>query len=188
MNNSYLEDLIDRATLVPDQFQNAYGELTPKQFNWKPSSINWSIGECLSHLVTTNKCYLPIINKVVEGNHKNSLMSKIPGLPGMWGKILLKMVSPEIKKKVKTLKAFQPDSSSIEISLLEEFCQLQQQLIELMKQSDVVDHEKIIITSPASRLITYSLKDTCNILIDHELRHFKQASAVMKEPAFPSSE
>ncbi|MGI9552365.1 MAG: DinB family protein [Aurantibacter sp.] len=186
MNNLYLPALVERAALIPGQFHDSFGDLAPSQFNWKPQAKQWSVGECVAHLIATNNCYFPLINRITEGKHKNSTISRIPGLSRMWGKMLLRMVSPEIKKKVKTLKPFEPDTSDISIRLLDNFEQLQLELIALFKKSDRVDHEKTIITSPASKLITYSLKDTLNILIDHEQRHYNQALAVLARSEFPA--
>lgn len=186
MNNAYLSHLIDRATSIPQQFQDAFGQLPLSHLNWKPSDKEWSVGECIAHLIATNQVYFPLLDSIVKGTHNNAWITKIPGLSRMWGSMLLKMVSPDIKKKVKTLKPFEPDTSDINIGILNDFEQLQHSLIDLFKKSDVVDHEKTFITSPASKLITYSLKDTCNILVDHELRHYNQAMAVLSRPEFPA--
>lgn len=47
------------------------------------------------------------------------------------------------------------------------------------------DPDKTIITSPASQLITYSLKDAFTILVQHLHRHIDQALKVKREAEFP---
>ena len=55
-----------------------------------------------------------------------------------------------------------------------------------MKATEHLDLENIIITSPVSAAITYSIMDAYRIIVVHERRHFEQARRVTEEPSFPS--
>jgi hypothetical protein len=52
-----------------------------------------------------------------------------------------------------------------------------------MKATEHLDLEKIIITSPALGMVTYSLMDAYRIIVVHEARHFQQAKRVTEEKA-----
>jgi hypothetical protein len=54
-----------------------------------------------------------------------------------------------------------------------------------MKATEDLDVEKIIISSPVTNLITYSLMDAYRIIINHEKRHFLQAIRVSEMDGFP---
>jgi hypothetical protein len=49
------------------------------------------------------------------------------------------------------------------------------------------DLDAVKITSPALKIITYSLRDACTIIVVHEQRHFQQAQRVLAIPEFPKS-
>jgi hypothetical protein len=48
-----------------------------------------------------------------------------------------------------------------------------------------LDLEKIVISSPGTNFITYSLMDAYRIIVDHEKRHLLQAMMVAEMNAFP---
>jgi hypothetical protein len=54
-----------------------------------------------------------------------------------------------------------------------------------MKATVVMNPEKIIIYSPVTKVVTYSLLDAYRIIAAHERRHFEQARRVMEMPGFP---
>ena len=55
-----------------------------------------------------------------------------------------------------------------------------------MKASEHLDLERIVITSPVTAAITYSLMDAYRLIVVHEQRHFQQAKRVMEESSFPA--
>ena len=49
--------------------------LSESQINWKPSPENWSIAECVDHLIVTNKLYLKEFEKQFsEKKNKNRFL------------------------------------------------------------------------------------------------------------------
>jgi hypothetical protein len=54
-----------------------------------------------------------------------------------------------------------------------------------MRATEDLDLEKIIISSPVTNLITYSLMDAYRIIITHEKRHLLQAIRVSEMDGFP---
>lgn len=55
-----------------------------------------------------------------------------------------------------------------------------------MKSTEHLDLEKIVISSPVTSAVTYSLMDAYRIIVVHEQRHFQQAKRVIEETGFPS--
>ncbi|HZJ47286.1 MAG TPA: hypothetical protein VFD63_26145, partial [Pyrinomonadaceae bacterium] len=68
---------------------------------------------------------------------------------------------------------------------LQTFVQQQSELVTRMTASASLDLEKIVITSPVARVVTYSLMDAYRIIVVHEERHFQQAQRVTSESSFP---
>ncbi|HYR77456.1 MAG TPA: hypothetical protein VEM96_16700 [Pyrinomonadaceae bacterium] len=55
-----------------------------------------------------------------------------------------------------------------------------------MKATEDLDLEKIIISSPVTKVITYSLMDAYRIIITQEKRHLLQAMRVSEMDGFPT--
>jgi DinB superfamily len=180
-----LPSVINAANNVAEQARTTFGQLTPSQLNWKPSPERWSVAQCFEHLLTSNKGYLPIIDNVLAG-YKRTFWQSMPVLPGLMGKLLIKAMDPSSTRKVKAPKRFQPAQSDIRGSIISDFVDEQKQLVEKMKSTQHLNLDKIVITSPAVAVVTYSLMDAYRFIVVHEQRHFQQAKRVTEEPSFPA--
>lgn len=187
MQNQYLEDLLHEVNLITRKVQAEFGRLSVEQLNWKPSSEQWSVAQCLDHLIKTNQQYFPMLEGVANGTRKQSFWEKLPGLPGFFGKMMLKGLDPSNQKKLKTPAVFNPAASQLPASIVADFVQHQQQLARLIRATDRVDHQKTIVSSPVSGLITFSLKDCISIIVVHEERHFMQAKRLLRASGFPQT-
>jgi len=184
--SSDLESLVSQADAVANDARKEFGGLTKEQLNWKPSPERWSVAQCFAHLTTTNSGYLPIVDSVLKGQKQSSVWQKLPFLPGLWGKVLIKSLDPSQTRKMKAPKKFQPAQSDVSATIIEDFVEQQGRIIERMKATSHLDLEKIIITSPAANFVAYSLMDAYRIIVIHERRHFQQAQRVTQESAFPA--
>jgi hypothetical protein len=180
-----LPAVINAANNVANDAKTTFGHLTPSQLNWKPSAERWSVAQCFEHLLTSNKGYLPIIDNVLAG-YKRTFWQSMPVLPGLMGKLLVKSMDPASTRKVKAPKRFQPAQSDISGSVINDFVDLQKQLVDKMKATEHLDLEKIVISSPITAVVTYSLMDAYRLIVVHEQRHFQQAKRVTEETGFPS--
>jgi hypothetical protein len=180
-----LLSLITAANNVANEAKTTFGGLTPAQLNWKPSAERWSVAQCFDHLLASNKGFLPIIDSVLTGQ-KRTFWQSVPVLPGFWGKLLIKSLDPEKGRKLKAPKNFQPAESDISGSVIDDFVAQQATIVEKMKATEHLELEKIIISSPAAAVITYSLMDAYRVIVVHEARHFQQARRVTDESGFPA--
>ena len=159
--------------------------MTTQQLNWKPSPDEWSVAQCLDHLISSNKGFIPIIKKVKQGEHKPSFKERVPVLPRLFGSLVLNAVKPETKRKLKASKPFQPSSSEIGGDIVSQFQAQQKQIAEHMRSTEALDLRKIIITSPIANFVMYSLFDGYRIIVAHDQRHVAQAKRVMTREGFP---
>jgi hypothetical protein len=182
-----LPELLREADLIAERASQTFGDLNYDQLNWKPTAERWSVAQCFDHLTTSNEPFLKIIDTVTSGNRKSSGMERVPLLPGLLGRLLIKSLDPSTTRKLKAPKMFEPATSDIPLTVLQDFIQLQKNLISKIQDTAHLDLEKIIITSPVSKAVAYSLMDAYRIIVVHEERHFQQAQRVTAESAFPSS-
>ncbi len=182
-----LDSLINQASAIANDARQVFGGLSTSQLNWKPSPERWSVAQCFDHLITSNSGYLPIVEDVLKGQKKSSVWQKLPVLPGLWGKLLIKSLDPSSTRKLKAPKRFEPAQSDVRGTIVEDFVAQQAKIIEGMKATANLDLERIVITSPAASFVAYSLMDAYRIIVVHEQRHFQQAQRVTAESGFPAT-
>jgi DinB family protein len=182
-----LSEILAEAEDISKNAQLTFGHLIAEQINWKPNAESWSVGQCFDHLITTNGSYFPQLDQIIEGKKSTTLWQTIPFLPGLFGRLLINSLNPDSVRKLKAPQAFQPASSNVDPQIISKFAANQNDLIHNIQATaiDVIDLDKVIITSPALKIMTYSLIDAYRIIVAHELRHFKQAQRVMESPGFP---
>jgi len=180
-----LSELVSEANTIINETRESFGNLAAQQLNWKPEADQWSIAQCFDHLVTANGAYFPIFDNVLSREKRNTFWESLPLLPSFWGKMVIKAVAPETTRKRKNPKIFNPSSSRVDEGIIRRFIDQQNDIVGYMKATEGMDLEKIIISSPVSPLITYSLIDAYRIIVTHEERHFLQALRVLETAGFP---
>ena len=175
-----VRDVIREFRDIGKEATQQFGHLNMEQLNWKPSPDKWSIGQVFDHLITSNSTYFPGLEKIIHNEKKNSFWEKLPLLPKIWGGWLKKAMLPG-QGKFKAPKKFKPSSSRIPETIMDDFMQSQEKLIALIEKTESLNRDKIIFTSPVSPIITYSLADIYEILLNHEKRHLLQAQRILEQ-------
>lgn len=182
-----LPDLIAEAHAISNDVKSSFAALTPEQLNWKPDENSWSVAQCLDHLIVINRPYLDIIDNVTAGRYPKTFLHRLPLLPGILGKLLIKSLAPESTRKLKASAKYMPSASSIDAGIVQSFLDSQNLLVEKMKSTRGLDLDTIVITSPVASVVAYSLLDAFRIIVVHEQRHMAQAGRVMQSAGFPSA-
>ncbi|HEY6806272.1 MAG TPA: DinB family protein [Pyrinomonadaceae bacterium] len=173
---------------VTENVRHEFGGLNKEQLNWKPSAERWSVAQCLDHLITGNRSYFPLLESIVNERRKTVMIERLPVLPKLWGRLLIKSLDPKSTRKLKAPASFQPAASDLPATIVDQFAKQQDEFASWMDQTKDLQLERLIITSPAMKLITYSLMDGYRFLVLHEQRHFQQAQRVVAESGFRSAE
>lgn len=188
MNNKHLEELLYRTEMVKQDVRDEFGNLTAFQLNWKPAPEVWSIGQCLHHIIVTDRSYFSQLDAIIGGKYRRPLWSFIPGKSKVWGKLLLSLLRADSAQKIETVDAFQPTQGKVNESIIDDFLAHEEQVIEYLHQLDKVNYAKYYMKSPASKYITYSLRDLSEITLLHQERHFKQAKRLLQMEKFPKAD
>lgn len=181
-----LSTVLSEGRLVADETKRAFGTLSARQINWRPSEGEWSIGQCFDHLIISNRPFFPIIEEILRGEKRARLRERIPVLPALFGKLLIKTLRADSGRKVKARMAFSPSSSRLDPAIVASFLEQQDRLLRLVEASRGLNLESITITSPVAGLVTYSLMDAYRIIVVHEQNHFVQARRALEAPGFPT--
>jgi hypothetical protein len=186
-SSSEITGLVASLRQISDDVRTKFGKLSAEQLNWKPSPESWSVGQCLDHLMTTNRPYVKIVDETLSGNRQTRVMERIPILPGVFGKLLIKYLDPKSERKLKAPLKFQPASSNVPGTIVSDFVKQQGEVAARMEAASGINPERIIISSPAVSVITYSLLDAFRVIETHERRHFAQAERVTQNSHFPGA-
>jgi hypothetical protein len=182
-----LPEIISGLEVITEATQKTFGSLSSLQLNWKPAPDRWSIAQCFEHLMNTNKSYLPIFQRIANDEKKNTVWESMPFLPRFFGGMLVKSLMPTSARKLKAPGVFAPSSSEIDEKIVWRFIDQQKEMTRSMAALEGKDLDAIRLTSPALKLITYSLRDACRIIVVHEQRHFQQAERLVSETGFPEN-
>jgi hypothetical protein len=180
-----LQGLLGELRRVTEEARAGFGALSAEQLNWKPAPEEWSVGQCLDHLIKTNESYFEMLGQVARGEKPTSAWERLSPLTSFWGTFLVKSLEPESTRKIKTTPKFFPSVSGVTEDVVERFAAHQEQLARLMEATASQDLGRVVVTSPFSRFVTYRLLDAYRGILAHERRHLAQARRVTEAEGFP---
>ena len=164
---------------LSQMFRNEFGSVSSEKMNLKPAPESWSIAETIMHLYMTNGDYLKVFEKVNKGESTVPFLGKVPFIVKMFGNMIFKAVDPARKKKIKTMKPWNPSESKVEEDILDKFLEQQKWLSEAIGKTKPYLEKDLVISSPANRNIVYKLEKAIDIVVNHEERHLEQCREVL---------
>ncbi|MCB9284743.1 MAG: DinB family protein [Lewinellaceae bacterium] len=176
MYSKHWTEAIDQNT---QDFQRAFGKLTPKELNWKPASDRWSIAQCIDHIMVINQTYFPVVQALREGTYQAPWHGRFSFLCRFFGNLVLQSVQPTQTRKTKTFPIWEPGQSELPGDILARFAKHQGDLKKMIQSSEELVARRAVISSPANRTIVYHLGMAFEIIVAHEKRHFNQAWEVL---------
>lgn len=180
-----LADVRRELEAIARDAQATFGSLDERQLNWRPDASRWSVAQCLEHLLNANREMFQSLDAALDPVRRRTIWQRVPILPGLFGRILIRSQAPAVTRKFKAPAKAQPASSAIDQRIVERFVAHQREAAERVRALEGRDAERIIMVSPFAALITYSAVDGCRLLVSHERRHVEQARRVISEPGFP---
>ena len=99
---------------------------------------------------------------------------------------LISALAPSNRNRSKASPQAQPASGDLGDSILRRFREHQHELARRVRAlPPELDPRRVTVTSPLSRLMTYSLDDALTVLVVHGRRHLAQAERVTAAEGFP---
>jgi uncharacterized damage-inducible protein DinB len=182
----FIQQMLQKGNESREKVRAEFSTLSLPQLNWKPAEESWSIGQCLDHLVVSDCLYFPAFKKISEGKQEMTFWENWSPLSGLFGKMLENQVQEKVGKKINTPQQFAPSQGNIDLGILERFYKHLDTLLEYIADFIKKDIDKTHITSPVSKVVTYSLRRAITILIQHEHRHINQAIRLKATKGFPA--
>jgi hypothetical protein len=183
-NEGNISNVCSGLQQIAENAAAAFGDLSAHQLNWKPAPDEWSVAQCLDHLLLTNGQMSVPLKRKVDGE-ANSFWETWSPLSGVLGPFLLKSMKADDKKFKAPSQTIVPPSE-LPADIVGKFRENIDEVIAIIRESEKLDPHRAVITSPFMRLMTYRLSDGLNIMVEHCRRHIRQAKRVMGTPGFPA--
>lgn len=172
-------------TLVEHLLTKSIGEwqLVPHaQFAFKPSASSWSANECLQHVNSYGRYYLPAIQKAID---KAAMGSAENFHSGWLGNYFTKMMMPKengsLATKMKSPKDHAPTKILESHQVIAEFIDQQETLLKLLRTARQHDLNKVKVAISIAPFIKLKLGDVFMFLIAHLIRHSQQADRALSQ-------
>ncbi|MCR9017016.1 DinB family protein [Aquiflexum gelatinilyticum] len=174
-----IKNWIDSIDNITKEAIEGFIALSVEKMHLKPNAETWSIAENFEHLITINRTYFPIFEKLKNGSFQGAFISRFPYFSNLFGNLILKSVSDGGKKKARTFPLWEPKVTEGDATVLERFQNHQEELKKWIIELVPFFEKKTVIHSPANKLIVYSLEKAIDIIVAHEQRHLDQAKKLL---------
>lgn len=165
------------------QTVTAFQMLPPKKMLQPPAPGKWSAAQCLEHLNSYGRYYLPAIRQSIREAQQKELTTTKDFTTSWLGNFFTELMTPKGEAKaIKKMKAPSNHSPSAELNsdaVIATFIQQQETLLNLLEHAKAVNLRKTKTPISISRLIKLPLGDTFRFLIMHEYRHLLQAQRAL---------
>lgn len=183
-----LDVLTGHLSAVIDSARSLADGLSDQQFNWKPSPAQWSIAQCVQHLVLTGAFAAngqqAAIDKLKRAGRRSSGPYSYRGIPAAMGRMLMKTVEPPVSKKYKTSRKVVPAEQHDHDAVVEQFVAVHERLATLLVAAKGLDLGAASVPL-AVPLFSMRLGQSLAFEIAHARRHLWQATQVRSSPQFP---
>jgi hypothetical protein len=176
-----LEQYCKEFDQIRDQSRELTEGLNEERFNWRPQPGQWSIEECLAHLLIAGNWEIRAIEDAIIRAKAHGVTGAGPFRYGVFERFVLRQTEPPVKRKVVAPRRFRPLHGQPVTAVLPSFLHLQSQLTLLAQSAEGLDLARIKVPTPISRLIRLSLGITFAQVAAHERRHLEQAWRVRKQ-------
>ena len=171
---------------IRDEAKDLLADLTDGQLIWQPVSNQWSIAQCVDHLVVTGRNSLSHMTQAIGEARSRGLLSEGPFRYGMIERWFVRQMEPHAKMRFKAPKAYLPSRDRLPAEILMNFYVLQDDFLRCIEDANGIDLSRVKVSNPVSKWFRLSLGQELAFNIAHERRHLWQARRVIELAGFPS--
>ena len=159
--------------------------LTDDQFTWRPSADSWSVAQCIEHLNTTARLYLPQLDEAIANAIRRGTYGEGPFSYNVFGRFFTAAMEPPARFRVSSPTPFLPPPSRPRSEVMAAFRAYQVQFSDRLRQANGLDLARAKVSSPTTAWLRFSLGSGFALMLAHERRHLEQARNVVAHPNFP---
>lgn len=185
VDHDFILSILKKGQEAHEKVKTEFAGISHPQLNWKAHENSWSIGQCLSHLIESHQAYFSTFKKLADGSFAMSAWERYSPLSRFWGNALRNQLQEQVNRKMVAPKKIRPAQKDVGLTIINEYYTSLDTFLSYIRKSEQWDLDETIIKSPLVGIVTYSLRDAFQLLIQHEHRHINQAARVKASPGFP---
>lgn len=178
-----VDDIVTHLNQVEATVEKRFSSLSDEQLAWRPQEKRWGVGHCLVHLARTNELYREALVQAFrngpKGGGEDALTGRITGRLFTW------LVGPSVPVKVRAPDVIKPRQRTVSTGAVEAFLVEQHRLKGVAEEGASLDLDAVVVRSPIASWMKLTGGDALRVVVAHELRHLKQAEAVLDDGRFP---
>ena len=176
-----LADYRQQFERIASDAQELTSGLSEAQFNWRAAAGEWSIEECLSHLISVGTAELETVIPAVGQARAKGLTGSGPFDMPAWERFIVRETEPPARHTMRSPKRFEPIHGQPITGVLPTFLHLQRQFTIEVERADGLDLRRVKVPTAISSLLKLSLHGTLAVVTAHERRHLAQARRVREK-------
>lgn len=149
-------------------------------FNKKPDSDTWSLGQILDHLNFVDGLYINLLNEKLSESNYHLPVGGEPFKHRLWVRLACAFFEPPYKIKLNVPGDNQPASDVERETTINQFEDHNEALIKCAEEGRRYNLGAIKIVSPLSDKIKLSTSEAFSFLATHQRRHLWQAHKVLE--------
>jgi len=173
-----LENYRNQFGKIREQAAELTRGLNEAQFNWRPGAANWSVEECLAHLIMVGQVEIGFIEEAIRKGEARGLKGTGPFIYGSIDRYIVSLTEPPVREPMPTPRRFIPLHGQPVTAILPTFDHVQSQFLRLLDQAEGLDLARVKVVTPISRWLKMSLGMMFAQIAAHERRHLEQARRV----------
>ena len=178
--DTLIENLLDQTEIVLKKAIE--WQLIPHStFALRPSSESWSANECLQHLNSYGRFYLPAIESVLSRSEKRESSTQFSS--GWLGNYFTKLMMPgtdgKPSTKMNSPKDHAPKTIIESRLVISEFIDQQEKLLALLNTAKKFDLNTVKVGISIAPIIKLKLGDVFRFVIAHQVRHILQSERAL---------
>ncbi len=164
--------------------------LSPEQFNWRPETGRWSIGECIGHLNIVNAGDLAPLRAAIESGRARGLTGEGQYRYGYLSRKFIASMDVPVKNKFKAPKSYLPPGNAEPETAIAEYARVGAELRKLAVSANGLNLARVKTEMPAlprplRLFVKMALGARLTLLTTHDRRHLWQAEQVRRHDRFP---
>ena len=182
-SSELLQGLLKQIVAIQYKAENRFGEKADAVLQHIPAPGKWSAVQCLEHLNTYGRYYLPELEKAIAIAEKKNSRPETTFKSSWLGAYFTRLMQPQdngqLRSKMKSPKGHIPALNPDLATVLQEFTGQQRQMEALLLRAEKINIRQHKVPTSLSRVIKLSVGDTLGFLTAHINRHVLQAERAM---------
>lgn len=178
-SDELLQELRRKNMEMQYKAENLFGGQTDAALQHTPGPGQWSAVQCLEHLNTYGRFYLPALDEAItsaeRSNSKPASLFRSSWVGAWFTRLMEPGTNGQLRSRMKSPKGHLPSAQPEVTAVLREFIQQQEQMEALLFRAAKVNIRQIKVRTSLSRFIKLSAGDTFGFLTAHIRRHILQA-------------